>query len=205
MKSDAVKLEEKKEKISSAKKLLEDKIAYAEASIGPNSKKIIGNMEDHMDFINFAELMKIYELYKWKKLKGDYSELKKKINLDKKIYLQIIKIYSNIVNYLSDQENSQIGKTIRKIQADNDTMIYDYLRLQHTHRDISNKCKYLIRNNQITKIYDISSELQPVITKLHVNYMDIKIINKKAKKLKTIKSIILDDIQRITGEIKLIK
>ena len=65
MKSDAIKLEVKQEKIKLAKSLLNEKIAYSESNLESNSKKLTQNLEDHNEFINFAELMKVYELYKW--------------------------------------------------------------------------------------------------------------------------------------------
>lgn len=201
MKSNAIKMEEKQEKIKSAKQLLLDKIAYAHANLEPNSIKLNQNMEDHIEFINFAELMKVYELYKWKNLKATYTEIKKKTNLDKKVYNQIIRIYANITNYLNEQEISEISTTIRKLQSQTDLMIYNYMILQKKHRDISNKCKYFIRNDEITKIYEITSQIQPLITKLYENYIDIKIINKKNKLLKNAKSNILGEIHRISVSI----
>jgi hypothetical protein len=198
MKSTKLKMEEKQEKIKSAKQLLLDKIAYAEANLEPNSIKLNQNIEDHIEFINFAELMKLYELYKWTNLKTTYTEIKKKTNLDKKVYNQIIRIYANITNYLNEQEINQITNTIRKLQSQTDTMIYNYMILQKKHRDVLNKCKYLIRNDEITKIHEITPQIQPLITKLYENYIDRKIINKKNKLLKNAKSNILGDIQRIT-------
>lgn len=202
MKSDAVKLEEKQEKIKAAKQLLLDKIAYAEANIEPNSNKLIENLEAHKEFINFAELMKVYELYKWKSLKFKYTEIKKKTNLDKKLYNQIIRIYSNITNYLTEQEITKISNCIRKLQSENESMMYNYVLVQKKHRDISNKCKYLIKNDDITKIYEINPQVQPLITKLYENYIDFKIVNKKAKLLANAKSNILGDIQRINESIR---
>lgn len=201
MKSTKLKMEEKQEKIKSAKKILFEKIAYADANLESNSIKLNQNTLDHIEFINFAELMKVYELYKWSNLKSAYTEIKKKTNSDKKIYNQIIRIYANITNYLSEQEIVEISNIIRRLQSNNDLMIYNYYLLQKKHRDISNKCKYLIRNDEITKIHEINMEVQPLITKLYENYIDIKIINKKNKLLKNTKSNILGDIQRICQSI----
>jgi hypothetical protein len=120
MKSDAVKMEEKMERIKTAKNLLMEKIAYAQTNIELNTGKISQNLEEHNEFIHFTELMKVYELYKWKTLKFNYTNIKKKTNLDKKIYKQIIKIYSEVVSYLPDVEAGLLGKNIRQIQADND-------------------------------------------------------------------------------------
>ena len=202
MKSNAIKMEEKAEKIKLAKKVLLDKISYAEDNLESNSIKLNQNIDEHNEFINFAELMKVYELYKWKKIKIAYIEIKKKTNLDKKVYKQIIRIYANITSYLSEQEITQISNTIRKLQTDNESMIYNYMLLQKKHRDISNKCKYLVRNDQITKIYEINHQVQPLIIKLYENYIDFKIINKKDKLLKNAKSNILSEIQRISQSIK---
>lgn len=197
MKSDADKMNQKLEKIKTVTNLLLEKIAYAESNIESNSNKILQNLEDHNEFIHFAELMKVYELYKWKSLKTNYLTIKKKTNLDKKVYGQIIKIYSNITQYLSEQDVLNIGKKIRIIQSNNNLMIYNYIFLQKKHRDILNKCKYLIKNDQITKIYEITQQVQPLITKLYENYIDIKIVNKKTKLLKNAKSNILGEIQKI--------
>ena len=117
MKSTKLKMEEKQEKIKSAKKLLFDKIAYADTNLESNSIKLNQNTLDHIEFINFAELMKVYELYKWSNLKSTYTEIKKKTNSDKKIYNQIIRIYANITNYLTEQEIVEISSIIRKLQC----------------------------------------------------------------------------------------
>jgi hypothetical protein len=201
MKSNAIKIEEKKEKINSAKKLLLEKISYAEVNLNLNSNKLNQSMEEHTEFINFAELMKVYELYKWEKLKLEYIEIKKKTNIDKKVYNQIICIYANVTNYLSQQEITQISDIIIKLQNQTESMIYNYMLLQKKHKDIANKCKYLIRNNEITKIYEFNPQVQPLITKLYENYIDIKIINKKNKLLKNEKSNILGEIQRLSQSI----
>jgi hypothetical protein len=205
MKSQAVKMEEKQEKIKLAKALLFDKIAYAESNLESNTKKLMENLEDHTEFITFAELMKVYELYKWKSLKSTYIDIKKKTNSDKKVYNQIVRIYSNITNYLTEQEASTVANTLRKLQGANEEMMYSYVLLQKKHRDVLNKCKYLIRNDEITKIYEINPQVQPLITKLYENYIDMKIINKKSRILSNVKSNILGDIQRISqsmGQLK---
>ncbi len=205
MKSPAVKMEEKQEKIKLAKALLFEKIAYAESNLEPNTKKLMENLEDHTEFITFAELMKVYELYKWKTLKSTYTDIKKKTNSDKKVYNQIVRIYANITNYLTEQEVTTIANTLRKLQGANEEMMYSYVLLQKKHRDVLNKCKYLIRNDEITKIYEINPQVQPLITKLYENYIDMKIINKKSRILSNAKSNILGDIQRISqsmGQLK---
>ncbi len=198
MKSQAVKLEEKKEKINSAKKILEEKILYAESNLEPNTLRLQQNLEDHIEFIHFAELMKVYEIYKWKTLKSTYSAIKKKTNLDKKVYNQIIRIYADINCYLTEQEATTIANTIRKLQGLNENMMYSYVLLQKKHRDVLNKCKYLIRNQDIAKITEINPQVQPLITKLYENYIDIKIINKKTRILSNAKSNILTEIQRLS-------
>ncbi len=205
MKSPAVKMEEKQEKIKLAKALLFDKIAYAKSNLEPNTKKLMENLEDHTEFITFAELMKVYELYKWKTLKSTYTDIKKKTNSDKKVYNQIVRIYANITNYLTEQEVTNIVNTLRKLQGANEEMMYSYVLLQKKHRDVLNKCKYLIRNDEITKIYEINPQIQPLITKLYENYIDMKIINKKTKILSNAKSNILGDIQRISQSLGQLK
>ncbi len=205
MKSQAVKMEEKQEKIKLAKALLFEKIAYAQSNLEPNTKKLMENLEDHTEFITFAELMKVYELYKWKTLKSTYTDIKKKTNSDKKVYNQIVRIYANITNYLTEQEVTNIVNTLRKLQGANEEMMYSYVLLQKKHRDVLNKCKYLIRNDEITKIYEINPQIQPLITKLYENYIDMKIINKKTKILSNAKSNILGDIQRISQSLGQLK
>ncbi len=205
MKSPAVKMEEKQEKIKLAKALLFEKIAYAESNLEPNTKKLMENLEDHTEFITFAELMKVYELYKWKSLKSTYTDIKKKTNSDKKVYNQIVRIYANITNYLTEQEVTTIANTLRKLQGANEEMMYSYVLLQKKHRDVLNKCKYLIRNDEITKIYEINPQVQPLITKLYENYIDMKIINKKSRILSNAKSNILGDIQRISQSLSQLK
>ena len=205
MKSYTSKIDEKLEKINKTKEILLDQINYADCNLINNTTKINQVFEDHNDFIHFAELMKVYEIYKWNNLKLNYSHIKKKTNLDKKLYWQIIKLYSNIINYFSEEETNNISNKIRKIQSENDTMVYNYALLQKKHRDILNKCKYLIKNDQIIKIYETNSEIEPLIIKLYENYINIKVVNKKTQLLKNNKSNILNEIFRINEQIQHIK
>lgn len=205
MKSLASKMNDKIYKINKVKEILLVKITYAEYNFSNNITEINQVFEDHTDFIHFAELMKVYEIYKWEKLKLNYSNIKKKTNLDKKIYWQIIKLYSTIVCYFSEEESNNINNKIRKIQSENDTMIYNYALLQKKHRDILNKCKYLIKNEQIIKINNLNSEVQPLVTQLYKNYIDIKVVNKKAQLLKNNKSNILNEIYRVNEQILKLK
>lgn len=202
MKSYTSKIDEKLEKINKSKDILIKKIIYAEYTLSNNTTEINQIFENHNEFIHFAELMKLYEIYKWKKLKLNYLNIKKKTNLDKKVYWQIIKLYSNIVSYFSQDEINNISNKIRKIQSENDSMIYNYTLLQKKHRDILNKCKYLIKNKQIIKIYEINDDIQPLIKNLYENYNNIKITNKKVILLKNNKSNILNEIFRINEQIQ---
>jgi hypothetical protein len=179
-----------------------EKIMYAELNIVYDIEKINQNFEEHTEFINFANQMKIYELYKWNSIKSNYIHIKKKVSFDKKIFRQIINICSNIINYLPTDEITSIEKSIKQIQSDNEIMIYKYSLLQTKHNDTINKCKYLLRNNQITKVYEFTHGIQPLIIKLYENYIDIKIINKKTKMLKNTKGNILGEIQKIKENLK---
>jgi hypothetical protein len=201
MKSPSLKFEEKKIQIAQDTSLLWEKIAYAEKNIPFNNQKLTDNLDEHCEFISFVELMKIYELYKWKKIKFEYKYIKEKTNVDKKIYNQIICILSNIFNYLNEQDANIITNTINKLKLAHETMLYNYALLQQKHREISNKCKYFIKNSEFTKIYEINSQIQPLITKLYVNYIDFKIINKKTRMLSNEKSKILNEMQSINQSI----
>ena len=192
------KIEKKQNKINSDKKILFDKIEYAENNLENNNIILIQNIDVHNEFINFLELIKVFELYKWKKLILSYNKIKKKINSDKKIYTKIIRIYGNINNYLNKEEINKINNIIIKIQNQTETMIYNYCLLQKKHNEISIKSKNLSRSSEIIKIYEITSKIKPLLSKLYKIYIDLKIINKKSILLKSMKNNILREIQNIS-------
>ena len=192
------KIEKKQNKINSDKKILFDKIEYAENNLENNNIILIQNIDVHNEFINFLELIKVFELYKWKKLILSYNKIKKKINSDKKIYTKIIRIYGNINNYLNKEEINKINNIIIKIQNQTETMIYNYCLLQKKHHEISIKSKNLSRSSEIIKIYEITSKIKPLLSKLYKIYIDLKIINKKSILLKSMKNNILREIQNIS-------
>jgi hypothetical protein len=195
MNSNTIKLEDKKLEIDAEENILLLKIAYIESNIELNNKRIIENIEEHNKFIDFCESVKVYELYKFGLIKLTYIEINKKINHDKKVYKQIIKIYTNIINYMTKDKTILIDNIIKKLQVENENILYNYFSLQKKHKYLINKCKYMIKNNNITKVYKSNPQIELIITKLYENYNKIKENNIKVKKLKTIKASILYKLQ----------
>ena len=192
------KIEKKQNKINSDKKILFDKIEYAENNLENNNIILIQNIDEHNEFINFLELIKVFELYKWKTLLLSYNKIKKKIISDKKIYTKIIRIYGNINNYLNKEEINKINNIIIKIKNQTETMIYNYYLLQKKHNEITIKSRNLLRSSEILKINETTSKMKPLLTKLYKNYIDLKNLNKESILLKSMKSNILRQIQNIS-------
>ena len=172
--------------INNIEKTLEDTII----NIEDNNKK-------HKEFIVFVELMKMYEIYKWSGLKMDYNQIKKTVTQAKKVPNVITKMYGKIIGYFDYNNVNRINNLIKKIGELNQNMLFQFNELKKVHDDVHNKCKYLVKNNQITKIEKITDEIKPLIQKLYENYIDIIFVNKQTNNLKSIKMSIIREITQI--------
>lgn len=152
--------------------------------INTNIKEMVLLMSDHKEFISFVEIMTIYEIYKWETLKYDYKIIKAKYNKDKKMFKDITKLYGNIITYYTMEENTMYNKNITEIGKINDNMSYNFLQLHKIHNDCHIKCKHLIKNPQITKIYNKDTNLDDIMIRLYKNYYGIKLMNKLSNTLK---------------------
>jgi hypothetical protein len=172
--------------INNIEKKLEDTII----NIEENNKK-------HKEFIVFIELMKMYEIYKWSGLKMDYNQIKKTVTQAKKVPNVITKMYGKIIGYFDYNNINRINNQIKKIGELNQNMLFHFNELKKIHDDVHNKCKYMVKNNQITKIEIITDEIKPLIQKLYENYIDIQLVNKQTNNLKSIKMSIIREITQI--------
>ena len=151
----------------------------------PNNLTIIKiNLEKHFNFINFVDSVKIYEIYKWTKLKEEYNKIKKKINIDKKLYPQIIKIYGIINSYYTVEETECKNKIIKKINEDNILLLIQLEEIKKIHNNIIIKCKYYIRNINIIKINQENNEYDILIKKLYEIHSNLKKVSTELKILK---------------------
>ncbi len=172
------------------------------ASLSNNIQRIEDNKKKHNDFINFVEVMKIYEIYKWTGLKMDYNQIKKNVNKDKKLLGKITKNYGKIIGYFDQDNIDLLNDKIKKIGELKQSMLYYFVNLKKAHDDVHNKCKYMVKNDQITKIAKLTDDIKPLIQKLYENYIDIQFVNKQTNNLKSIKMSIVGEISKI-NEIKI--
>ena len=159
--------------------------------------KINENTKNHKKFIDFIELMKLYEIYKWSALKTEYNIIKKEVTKNKKYYKKITKNYGNLISYFDPSIIDNLNNQIKKLGQLNDDIFFNFIELKKIHHNVQNQCKYFIQNDQIIKIDIITEELKPLIQKIYENYIDMLVINSKANSLKSIKTIILNDIKKL--------
>jgi lactam utilization protein B len=183
-----------KENLLSLINNIEKKLEDAIIDIEENNKK-------HKEFIVFIDLMKMYEIYKWSGLKTDYNQIKKTVTQAKKVPNAITKMYGKIIGYFDYNNINRINNQIKKIGELNQNMLFHFNKLKKVHNDVHNKCKYMVKNNQIIKIEIITDEIKPLIQKLYENYINIQLINKQTNNLKSIKMSIIREITQI-NEIK---
>jgi hypothetical protein len=170
-------------------------IDNAEEIINTNIKIMLLIMDYHKEFISFIEMMSIYELYKWETLKYDYKMIKAKYNKDKKMFKDITKLYGNIITYYTIEENATYNKCITVIGSINDNMTYAFLQLHKIHNDCHLKCKHLMKNPQIIKIYNKDTNLDDIMIRIYKNYYGLKLMNKLYNTLKI-------DKLNLTSEVK---
>jgi hypothetical protein len=161
--------------------------------------KINENYQKHKGFIDFIELMKLYEIYKWSALKTEYNIIKKEVTKNKKYYKKITKNYGNLISYFDPSIIDNLNNQIKGLGQSNDDIFFNFIELKKIHHNVQNQCKYFIQNDQITKIDIITEELKPLIQKIYENYIDMLVINSKANSLKSIKTNILNDIKKLSN------
>ena len=197
-----MKLEIKNEKIKLEKDFLDTLTKNTSVNINQNIKLIENNFEKHNDLIDFVDIMNIFEVYNWINIKHDYIKAKKMVTKCKNVVNKINKLYGNLANYYPVEIQSQMNLTIKELNEKSDLMFYNYCNLKKLHYDVHNKCKYLIKNPEVAKIYDINEETKPVIIKIYQNYMDNKLVQKQLHYIKTKKLELVSDMNNIMGKIK---
>ena len=190
-------METKIELINKSKEDLLLLINTTEKKLESNIIKIYENNKKHKEFIDFIELMKLYEIYKWSALKMDYNDIKKEITKDKKVYKKITKNYGLLISYFDSSSINQINNQIKKIGELNNNMLFHFLELKKIHYDVHNQCKYMIKNSQITKIEIITDDIKPLIQRIYENYIDMQVITKQVNNLRSIKMSVIRDITKI--------
>jgi len=168
-------------------KLLVDKLLI-ELPINFNNIKC--NLDVHYSFINFVELINIYEDYKWNIIKEEYSKIKKKLNLDKKLYPQIIKIYGIVNTYYSPTEFNDMNKIIIKFNDDTNLLKIEWERIRKLHNVLMNKRKNYIKNSKIIKILKTNKNFDHFIERLYQIYNNLINLKKEMKILKNNKVLI---------------
>lgn len=162
-----------------------------------NLNKIEQLQENHLDFVNFVEIMNLYESYRWTNIKSDYNSIKKKINKDKKIIHGITKFFGSITNYYTQIEIDNINVRIKDISSKIELMIYNFNKLQRLHNEVHNKRKYMIRNDSVVKIDNLNDANKHLLLKLYENYISIKMLNMKFKNLRNVRKHLIHEINSI--------
>jgi hypothetical protein len=167
-------LENKKIVINNLKIKLEDLIKKSSIELPIDFNNILNVMNDHYQFINFTEYMKIYEDYKWNKIKEEYNQFKKKVNIDKKLYSQIIKIYGIINNYYSIDEFNIKNDIIKKLYIDTNSLKLEWEKIRLLHNLLINKRKNYVKNSSFIKIFITNIEIIELTDQLYKIYNNIK-------------------------------
>ncbi len=195
-------MDDKVDTINTSKNNMVSLIDNTLTSLTNDIQRIEDNKKKHSDFINFVEVMKVYEIYKWTGLKMDYNQIKKNVNKDKKLLGKITKNYGKIIGYFDQNNINELNDKIKKIGELRQSMLYYFVNLKKAHDDVHNKCKYMVKNDQITKITKLTDDIKPLIQKLYENYIDIQFVNKQTNNLKSIKMSLVGEISKI-NELKI--
>jgi hypothetical protein len=189
--------DEKNSKIYQSMDKFNEQLINTTKDIELNLDKIEKLIEAHTDFVNFVDTMNIYESYRWSNIKFDYNFIKKKINKDKKIIQTIIKLFGSLANYYTPNQIENINNNINEISSNIDLMIYKFSKLQIIHYNFHYKKKHMIKDNSIIKIHSIDDNNKHVLLKLYENYIGIKILDIKLKKLTNMKKYLTHEINMI--------
>jgi hypothetical protein len=172
-------LENKKIFINNLKIKLEELIKHSLNELPIDFDNITLMINNHYDFINFIESMKIYEDYKWERIKEEYNKIKKKVNIDNKLCPQIIKIYGIVNSYYSLEEFNIKNNIINKLSKDNNLLKLEWIKIKTLHNILINKRKNYIKNNSIIKIFIKNDKIEKLIDKLNDVYYNLKKLKNK--------------------------
>jgi len=150
---------------------------------------IKSNLEEHYSFINFIESIKLYEIYRWERMKQEYNKIKKKVNIDKKLYPNIIKIYGIVNSYYSSDDHENNNKMIIKIREHHNILLIEWNQMNKIHNDLIIKRKSYMKNNNIIKITQENNDSNNLIEKLYDIHYNLKQIKSELKILKYNKKI----------------
>lgn len=170
-------VEEDKKAFDNIILLTEDKIKY-------NIIKLNDIIEMHNEFLNFIKITNVYEIYNWNRLKYNYSNIKKILNKDKKLYTILADMYGNIISYYNSEQVEQYNKQLKMIGENNNIMLYTFIQLKNIHKEAHIKCKYFHKKEDIIKVDTITDDIKPIMTELYEIYMDTKLLNKQYVSLK---------------------
>ena len=180
-----MKLDDKMKVIDNIKIKLDFLIKEALSQLPINLYNIKMNLNKHYSFIKMIESINVYEDYEWIKIKEDYNKIKKKVNIDKKLYSQIINFYGIVNNYYTQDENNNINIIIKNINEENIMLKIEFEKLIIIHNIFFNKRKNYIKNMKIIKVYISNKDTSQLIERLYQIHNELKIIKRDIKLLKT--------------------
>jgi hypothetical protein len=170
-----LKIEERKKKLDSEFNDYTDKQNYL-------IKELDRIIDNHNNFMNFVEIMKIYEIYKWDIMKEEYMELKKKFNKDKKKLSSITDMYSELIYYYSPDMIEFYNKNVKTMSETDSMLAYKFVLLQKTHSTCQRKCKLFIKGDEyyiVEQSLENKDKMKPIIEDLYKIYSDYKELNKQ--------------------------
>jgi hypothetical protein len=186
---------DKMSKISQSMKDFNEFISETIKELDKNLSTINKQIENHHDFINFIQIMNLYESYKWNNIKYEYNLISKKVNKDKHIIHAITKNLSFLTNYYTQPQIININQQIKEIDDKIELMIYNFNNLKNIHKDTIYKKRHLI-NPKTIRVNSINNQNEKILVKIYENYMSIKLLNTQMKYLQNIKKKIMIKINQ---------
>lgn len=186
---------DKMSKISQSMKDFNEFISETIKELDKNLSTINKRIENHHDFINFIQIMNLYESYKWNNIKYEYNLISKKVNKDKHIIHAITKNLSFLTNYYTQPQIININQQIKEIDDKIELMIYNFNNLKNIHKDTIYKKRHLI-NPKTIRVNSINNQNEKILVKIYENYMSIKLLNTQMKYLQNIKKKIMIKINQ---------
>jgi len=139
----------RRQQIENDKVILDNMIKNANNNLNKDLDTITQVLDKHNDLLSFIEIMKIYEFYKWSDIKRLYSEIKKQVTKDSKLFLNIVRFYGDIISYYPENDMNKMNSTIKNIKNDHDSVLLHFNLLRKKHKDTKIKCGGYIRSNYI--------------------------------------------------------
>lgn len=187
---------EKYQQIEIDKKTLKKLITTTKNELDNDINEIKNNYKIFVNFISFAENTHIISLEEWAKIKEEYKKLKKKITIDTKNYIVIVKMYGDLITYYEPEQVKNINDTIDLIKKKIDNIEIEIKFLQKEYNMIQTKIKSLKKHSKGIIINQNHPKINNIIHKIKMNYDKIKELDKNYQLLKNQKVFVLNELNK---------